>query len=555
MFESCFLLLGDLCKMIFRRIHRNIQTYNIHQIENNHKPFNDGVVISCEDNNESLKFDNDLLYCSENSPAYVNSQNISEIPEHFFFSKNIEKIVSTSNTSEKSKSNDQSKIESFCPKLDINEKYQMSHSGDLKSSGHTDLLKVSQNSVLNIKCYRCEESLEFSEDHLVLPCGSCKICKSCIFNLINLNLQNDENTQLTCQCGYPISYTLFTSIILKDDLRSYLEKFSRINFQIPKVFICKCLFKINVETIGNDYYHCFDCKKTYCLRCLEAHDHTLTCKEFFNSQIKKCYICKKREIEEFDCKCDICFNCALEHTKEQLLDDPLDNPKCKKCNLSLQLLELVKLFGTKLDLIKFQEDSLLTSRFDCPICYKSKVVNGSITLHCNHRFCKSCLKSYLEVSVEQLNSSSVSIPCMICSQPISFHIINSILQGSYLNTYNNLLLRYSKPGPNPTEYLKFCNTCDYGAYISIDRDNFECKFCNKSICSKCNKNYSPNCCENLVSLNSLSEELHELVVKCPKCMNRIMKDSGCNFFKCAWKDCGNTFFCFLCKRMLRVRVI
>jgi hypothetical protein len=39
--------------------------------------------------------------------------------------------------------------------------------------------------------------------------------------------------------------------------------------------------------------------------------------------------------------------------------------------------------------------------------------------------------------------------------------------------------------------------------------------------------------------------------KCPKCKNFVLKDSGCNFIKCRWPGCKDSFFCYLCSSPLK----
>jgi hypothetical protein len=34
--------------------------------------------------------------------------------------------------------------------------------------------------------------------------------------------------------------------------------------------------------------------------------------------------------------------------------------------------------------------------------------------------------------------------------------------------------------------------------------------------------------------------------QCPKCKQFVEKDSGCNFIKCRWPGCTDSYFCFLC---------
>ena len=40
--------------------------------------------------------------------------------------------------------------------------------------------------------------------------------------------------------------------------------------------------------------------------------------------------------------------------------------------------------------------------------------------------------------------------------------------------------------------------------------------------------------------------------KCPKCKTPVEKESGCNFMKCRWPGCKDSYFCLLCNKALTV---
>ena len=142
---------------------------------------------------------------------------------------------------------------------------------------------------------------------------------------------------------------------------------------------------------------------------------------------------------------------------------------------------------------------------------------------------------------------------MICEQEISFHIISNLIKGDYLNRYYKRLVKNAKPAKN-NEVLKFCNQCDFGAFVSVDIQKFDCPVCNKSICAKCNRKFTENCCEDLEEIIDLEDlgEIKDKVVNCPGCKLKILKQSGCNFLRCAWPECRQPYFCFLCMKELTV---
>lgn len=54
--------------------------------------------------------------------------------------------------------------------------------------------------------------------------------------------------------------------------------------------------------------------------------------------------------------------------------------------------------------------------------------------------------------------------------------------------------------------------------------------------------------EDDLSLKLLMENFK----KCPKCKQSVEKVSGCNFMKCSWPGCVNTYFCLICEKILTV---
>ena len=47
------------------------------------------------------------------------------------------------------------------------------------------------------------------------------------------------------------------------------------------------------------------------------------------------------------------------------------------------------------------------------------------------------------------------------------------------------------------------------------------------------------------------EQLKKESRRCPKCKNFVLKDSGCNFIKCRWPGCKDSYFCYLCSAVLK----
>jgi hypothetical protein len=149
--------------------------------------------------------------------------------------------------------------------------------------------------------------------------------------------------------------------------------------------------------------------------------------------------------------------------------------------------------------------------------------------------------------------NSTSLNCPSCSQEISFHIINSLLEGKMAELYQHKLLKNLK-NQKKNEFLKFCDSCNYGAFISVDETIFRCPVCNKEMCPNCHGPVSEDCCKKMLMMKSSIGSLDGHIVSCPKCGIKIFKDGGCNFMKCESRNCTQGWFCMICNKVLLVRV-
>ena len=402
------------------------------------------------------------------------------------------------------------------------------------------------------KCLNCQEKLETYQS-IILRCDCAAFCSICISNLFEISNPEGASKIFTCECGSPIPYDLFKEHVLLESLKNYLSKLSGPS-KLASKYICRCSAELTLDP-NYPRFSCRSCRTSVCSKCFQNHESSTSCLDYLNIQFM-CSRCHDNEKLQISCKCKICQNCFISDIKDQILDDPLKTPTCKMCNKIAELQDIYDQFGGKYAFIRFQEDSLLAPRFNCNICNCDKLVDGSITLYCGHRYCRKCVFLYIIAILDSLSALSTVIECPECGQNISHYIITSIIKGPTLERYQARLLRNAKP-QNPTEVLKFCNSCNYGAYLSVDATEFNCPECQKSICPKCNKPLSKNCCQE-TSPNlrlSLLGSLKNALTKCPGCNEAIIKASGCNFIKCSWPQCENTYFCFLCKKRLTVNYI
>ena len=433
------------------------------------------------------------------------------------------------------------------------------HSTEAYSNSYESKFQESDDNYVEIleekldeKCFNCSEQVGSSEKGIIASCMKCKLCNGCLKLLFERVIYNSQNAPFYCNCGIPIYYGLFKSRVIAKDLRLYLEKISRDDFKRPLIFVCKCNYRIKKQKTGKRTFRCKICIMTYCLSCLESHEETMTCIEYFKINLK-CSICLKAKVIDLECGCEICGKCEIKLLKKHLKINPSEHPICMKCNLKLSRSDKLLLSEFEKQSNRSVKNQLLFLEFQCPICYDYKNINESLTLECGHRSCEPCIISYLKTSVDNNSFPSGEIPCYLCFQAINPQTIENLLEG-------NCKIRYLDKLKPKTEQLtnkvsKFCNQCGFESYIFIGSEKFDCDKCKNSICAKCNKPYNKNCCENLLSYETLPKEMKGLVVNCPRCSMRIMKDNGCNFLRCGMSECGNTYFCFLCKEILTVRSI
>ena len=397
-----------------------------------------------------------------------------------------------------------------------------------------------------IYCFKCKDSSLTPDSLIELDCQKCRICSACIFTYFNESLV--YKVQLYCQCKAPIPYRFYKTHIQEGDLIEYIGVISSSAFILPDRFYCKNHHLNKLTNKNERFIKCDQESGTiYCIGCLETHDSSITCLEYYHKNKPKCLICRTKFAEPgTPCECLLCNGCKLENFKDQLSSDPLNNPHCEVCYQTAIERDLSFMFNGRDKLIKYKEDVLLGSKFSCPICYREKPVDGSITLDCKDRFCKKCIKDYMKTFLANSAGNASKIKCPKCNQDIIYHIITFVLDKFWIDLYEKRLLRNLER--KSKEYMKFCNNCDYGAYIAFDAEQFQCPKCNKTICPKCNKFSSPTCC-SFGSLSSM-EPFKSTLVRCPECKLGILKETGCNFITCLWNECKGISFCFLCKKVL-----
>jgi uncharacterized CHY-type Zn-finger protein len=413
----------------------------------------------------------------------------------------------------------------------------------------------------NNQCCSCNAPIQ--DEDISLPCTH-KYCTICIANLLEQTLEQQSPTLMLCvACQSVIPYLTFFDRVDKDSLIEYLAKISKIDSAGHIKIACPNCKALSLQSDPEKLIICRQCSVEYCPKCLHYHPDE-TCISHYNkltliSKHVSCHYCYNYALSGLSCACNICTSCLLAHIKESVLSNPLSPIKCKICEADVIPTELIyKVFTSKAAFVNFQENSILAPRFECPICMVPTLVEGSVTIDCEHRFCEKCFKAYLE----QLFNAGVdasSINCPDCSVIIPNDIIRAFVNAEILEENEKRLLSRLVP-LNNKEMLIICHVCQNGMFVKKKIREFKCPACKNKYCPKCRMQHRQNFCPE--ERKTLRESIigkvlsNNIVLKCPKCKGFVAKEGGCNFCKCPWPECQNSvYFCALCKKVLNVITI
>jgi E3 ubiquitin-protein ligase RNF144 len=197
--------------------------------------------------------------------------------------------------------------------------------------------------------------------------------------------------------------------------------------------------------------------------------------------------------------------------------------------------------------------------FECPICIEEKLVNKEcITLDCDHKLCKDCLKKTLTTYLNEGKVSEDNRRCPVdnkCKVPINMPVIETSLTRLELDKFLEFTLNDLKPS-NSNEFYVRCPgvNCKYIFIYTKGRDTPfpTCQACRKQFCVEgCEKPHVGSTCakykewkgENGQADNMFQNYVAANKLKmCPSCKWMCEKISGCNHMTCR---CQNQF-CYVC---------
>jgi ariadne-1 len=206
------------------------------------------------------------------------------------------------------------------------------------------------------------------------------------------------------------------------------------------------------------------------------------------------------------------------------------------------------------------EQKLATKQksFECGICVETKNVEAeSITLECEHRFCKSCVADYASNLIDTFKCSENQLCCPECKIPISIHILKYVLSEEKFIKYENYLLQ-NAPGviSNNNEIRVKCPNGKCGFFYLMSKDSqivhTICVSCGIEFCvNGCPKPHKGRTCQEMKKIFDQEEKKANddknggdlKFTNCPECKAPIEKISGCNHMKCT---ICQTDFCYIC---------
>jgi hypothetical protein len=413
----------------------------------------------------------------------------------------------------------------------------------------------------NETCCVCNSFLPMPE--LISLSCSHFYCSICLINQLEINLEQKQPTLMLCNnCDTVIPCIKLAGTVEEDSFLEYVKNISASLSDKETKACCPNCHNLKSSSLINESIECI-CHFPLCLKCSENHSDRQSCINYYNLRHNKkidklCRLCSEPAFEGLTCNCTICRNCLLVHIRESVLNSPLDEVFCQFCKELVQKSAIYDIFSSKSAFISFQENSLLAPRFECPICIRSVLVEGSITLDCEHRYCEACFASYVNNLFSQAAVDIQKIPCPECPTEISYHEIKAAI-GSCILEKNEIKLMRTLIPINPNEALKICYKCNYGEFIDKTAKWFTCTNCKLGYCPKCNKRHNGNC--SMIETSLTPTDIQKILklekfeaLKCPSCKGTVVKEGGCNFCKCPWPQCKEgVFFCALCKRVLNVR--
>lgn len=174
----------------------------------------------------------------------------------------------------------------------------------------------------------------------------------------------------------------------------------------------------------------------------------------------------------------------------------------------------------------------------CAVCHDEFDVENSITLLCDHYYCRQCLNNHILAAVENLDI----FPPRCCGFEIT-NIRNELeawVRPGLLERLENMMLEYN------TKDRIYCSDTKCSYFIApqyVENSVARCPRCYRATCVKCRAvNHTAHCRRDEAMEKILALGAEQGWKSCYRCKNLIQKSNGCNHMSC---HCGGQF-CYVC---------
>ena len=325
------------------------------------------------------------------------------------------------------------------------------------------------------------------------------------------------------------------SNISEQDIKAYLDKLFYFTYNLD--------LKFNVNLEFNNYI-CISCSKIF-------HKNSIP-----NSLMLEC---QKHSF----CSEDCAINYINLYTENEILN--FSHLKCINCSVPISRKYLENLFGhEKFRKMLLESSAKREASFTCDICGNQFQVSQGITLDCDHRFCKGCLKEYLELQIQE---NKVSDEDLCCPQgdnsKIDPNVIQHIVSPEAFDKFLRFRLGNWKPELNDDELYFECHgvNCENRIILPVTEQEYKCDSCGFVSCPRCgdvvHKGVSCDAFKQWKQENDQADaKFQELMknsqwINCPWCNQVIERISGCKYMTCFSSQCrGKKYLCFDCKKGL-----
>lgn len=189
--------------------------------------------------------------------------------------------------------------------------------------------------------------------------------------------------------------------------------------------------------------------------------------------------------------------------------------------------------------------------FCCPLCCDTVPMYKTDALMCNHRFCNSCWKTYIELKVSEGKSKGINCMEFKCEYIADEMMVLKFISDKIKQQYSKVIAESFVEDNRNAKWCpgKNCNRCVINNAPSISILEIKCD-CGEKFCFSCSSEPHLPCSCDMLKLwqKKCSDDsetfnwLNSFTKNCPKCSKSIEKNGGCNHMSC---PCGH-HFCWIC---------